>query len=75
MISTDDTFEGNERKDSKDVAILILTELHCEQKKMKILFYFLIIMLIKIARKKYIKKKKIWIKLIEIRYFPFLCII
>lgn len=33
MISTDDTFEGNEGKDSKDVAILFLTELHCEQKK------------------------------------------
>jgi len=32
MISTDDTFEGNEGKDSKDVAILILTELHCQQK-------------------------------------------
>ena len=33
MISTDDTFVGNEGKDSKDVAILILTELHNELKE------------------------------------------
>lgn len=33
MIRTDDTFEGNEGKDSKDVAILILTELHSELKE------------------------------------------
>lgn len=33
MMETDDTFIGNEGKDSKDVAILILTELHNEFKE------------------------------------------
>lgn len=51
MIGTEDIFKGNKGIESKDVTILILIKSHSALKKIKFLFYFLIIILINLIRK------------------------